>query len=176
MVGKIKRRDFLKTLGAVSFGTALAPNVFSQKRNKSVVIIGAGFSGLAAAYKLKNAGWNVTVLEARDRIGGRVFSHKFAGTDLICELGAEWVGESHERIKELCSDFKIPLQKHQFEDYLLRDGRVSRPGEWGFSPQAKIGPDLVAPVGSNTYDVHAQHPLRLTPPCRSSPTSSSARS
>ena len=137
MVGKIKRRDFLKTLGAVSFGTALAPNVFSQKRNKSVVIICAGFSGLAAAYKLENAGWTVTVLETRDRIGGRVFSHKFAGTDLICELGAEWVGESHERIKALCSDFKIPLQKHQFEDYLLRDGRVSRPGEWGFSPQAK---------------------------------------
>ena len=137
MVGKIKRRDFLKTLGAVSFGTALAPNVLSQRRKRSAVIIGAGFSGLAAAYKLKNAGWSVTVLEARDRIGGRVFSQKFAGTDLICELGAEWVGESHERIKALCSDFKIPLQKHQFEDYLLRDGRVSRPGEWGFSPQAK---------------------------------------
>ena len=101
------------------------------------MVIGAGFAGLAAAYKLKNAGWNVIVLEARDRIGGRVYSHKFAGTDLICELGAEWVGESHERIKALCSDFKIPLQKHQFEDYLLRDGRVSRPGEWGFSPQAK---------------------------------------
>jgi monoamine oxidase len=77
------------------------------------------------------------VLEARDRIGGRVFSHKFAGTDLVCELGAEWVGESHERIKALCHDFNIPLQKHQFEDYLLRDGRVSRPGEWGFSPNAK---------------------------------------
>lgn len=101
------------------------------------MVIGAGFAGLAAAYKLKNAGWSVTVLEARDRIGGRVYSHKFAGTELICELGAEWVGESHERIKALCSDFKIPLQKHQFEDYLLRDGRVSRPGEWGFSTQAK---------------------------------------
>jgi monoamine oxidase len=79
----------------------------------------------------------VTVLEARDRIGGRVFSHRFAGTDLICELGAEWVGESHERIKALCHDFGIPLQKHQFDDYLLRDGRVYRPGEWGFSTQAK---------------------------------------
>ena len=137
MAPKNTRREFLKTLGAVSAGVALAPNVLSQKRKRSAVIIGAGFAGLAAAYKLKNAGWQATVLEARDRIGGRVFSHKFAGTDLICELGAEWVGESHERIKALCHDFNIPLQKHQFEDHLLRDGRVYRPGEWNFSPQAK---------------------------------------
>jgi monoamine oxidase len=131
------RRDFLKALGGTAAGLVLAPAVFTQRRRRSAVVIGAGFAGLAAAYKLKNAGWNVTVLEARDRIGGRVFSHKFAGTDLICELGAEWVGESHERIKALCHDFRIPLQKHQFEDHLLRDGRVYRPGEWGFSPKAK---------------------------------------
>ena len=137
MPNKNSRREFLKTIGSVSAGIALAPNVLSQRKKRSAVIIGAGFAGLAAAYKLKNSGWNVAVLEARDRIGGRVFSHKFAGTDLICELGAEWVGESHERIKALCHDFKIPLQKHQFEDHLLRDGRVYRPGQWGFSSQAK---------------------------------------
>ncbi len=56
---------------------------------------------------------------------------------LICELGAEWVGESHERLKALCADFGIPLQKHQFEDSLMLDGRVFKPGEWGFSASAK---------------------------------------
>src|SRR5690606_33699627 len=132
----IIRRDFLKTLTVASSGLALAPAVFSQSRPRSCVIIGAGFSGLAAAYKLKNAGWNVTVLDGRKRIGGRVFSQKM-GDDLICELGAEWVGESHERLKALCSDFEIPLQKHQFEDALLRNGKFSRAGEWSFSPQAK---------------------------------------
>lgn len=137
MIHKPTRREFLKIIGAASAGLTLAPAVLSQRRKRTAVVIGAGFAGLAAAYKLKNAGWNVTVLEARDRIGGRVFSHKFAGTDLICELGAEWVGESHERLKALCHDFKIPLQKHQFDDYLLRDGHVYRPGQWGFSPQAK---------------------------------------
>lgn len=134
---RIHRRDFLKSIGAVTAGAAFGPNVFTQKRVPKAVIIGAGFAGLAAAHKLKNAGWDVTVLEARTRIGGRVFSHKFAGTDLICELGAEWVGESHERIKSLCHDFNIPLQKHQFEDRLLRDGKVYQPGQWGFSSQAK---------------------------------------
>lgn len=131
------RREFLKGVVAGAAGLVLAPNVISQRRQKHCVIIGAGLAGLAAAYKLKNAGWKVTILEARERIGGRVLSHKFPSTDLVCELGAEWIGESHERIKSLCRDFNIPLQKHQFEDHLLRDGRVYRPGEWGFSPQAK---------------------------------------
>ena len=139
MPNKNNRRDFLKTLGATFAGAAvLQKNVFAQKRKKSCVVVGAGFSGLAAAHKLKNAGWDVTVLEARDRIGGRVFSQTFADDpNLIFELGAEWVGESHERLKALCREFSIPLQKHQFEDYLLRDGKVSRPNEWGFSSSAK---------------------------------------
>ena len=139
MSNKKTRRDFLKILGASSVGIALSTNnIFSQRRKKSCVIIGAGFAGLSAAYKLKNAGWNVTVLEARDRIGGRVFSHRLPqNKELVCELGAEWVGESHERLKALCADFKIPLQRHQFDDYLLQNGKVSRPGAWGFSEQAK---------------------------------------
>ena len=141
MSGKTNRRGFLKILSGFCIGAAFAPqSVFAQKkkRAKSCVIIGAGFSGLAAAHKLKNAGWNITILEARERIGGRVFSHSLPqNPNLICELGAEWVGESHERIKALCGDFKIPLQKHQFDDYLLQNGKVSRPGAWGFSPQAK---------------------------------------
>jgi len=139
MSGKTNRREFLKVLGASSLGLALgAQNLYGQKRKKSCVVIGAGFAGLAAAFKLKNAGWSVTVLEARNRIGGRVFSHSLAqNPNLVCELGAEWVGESHERIKALCNDFKIPLQKHQFDDYLLQNGQVSRPGEWGFSAPAR---------------------------------------
>lgn len=139
MRNQSSRREFLKILGAGSTIAALtAREIFAQKRKKSCVIIGAGLSGLAAAYKLRKAGWKVTVLEARERIGGRVFSYSFPqNPNLICELGGEWVGESHERIKTLCNDFKIPLQKHQFADYLLRDGKISRPGEWNFSAQAR---------------------------------------
>ena len=134
---KTNRREFLRLLGASPVGIALAPAVFSQRKAKAAIVIGAGLSGLAAAYKLKQAGWDVTVLEARGRIGGRVFSHEFDGTDLICELGAEWVGESHERIKALCHDFQIPLQLHRFEDRLMLNGRVFQPGKWGFSAKAK---------------------------------------
>jgi monoamine oxidase len=136
MDNKMKRRQFLTLIGAAAFSASVATPGLSQRR-RTAVVIGAGFAGLAAAFKLKKAGWIVIVLEARDRIGGRVFSYRFPGTNLICELGAEWVGESHERIRSLCSEFGIPLQKHQFEDYLLQNGNLSRPGQWGFSPKAK---------------------------------------
>ncbi len=58
---KTSRRAFLKIIGAVLFGVSVGPHgIFAQKRKKTC-IIGAGFSGLAAAYKLKSAGLNVTI-------------------------------------------------------------------------------------------------------------------
>ncbi|MBA2378017.1 MAG: FAD-dependent oxidoreductase [Blastocatellia bacterium] len=134
------RREFLKILGTAAAGIAVSSqNALGQtRRPRACVIIGSGLAGLAAALKLKTAGWDVTILEARTRTGGRVFSHRMPeNKELICELGAEWVGESHERIQELCREFNIPLQRHQFEDYLLKNGKVSRPGSWDFSAQAK---------------------------------------
>lgn len=134
---KTTRRIFLKSIGAAAAGVAARRTTFGQRKRRTCVIIGAGLAGLSAAYKLKNAGWQVIVLDGRSRIGGRVFSHRFKDTNLICELGAEWVGESHERLHALCSDFKIPLQKHQFEDSLLQNGRLTPPQKWGFSEPAR---------------------------------------
>ncbi len=138
-LNKTNRRNFLKLSGVAAVGTLLsANNIFAQRKSKTCVVIGAGFSGLAAAFKLKNAGWKVTVLEARNRISGRVFTHRMKeNPDLICELGAEWVGEHHERIISLCKDFKLDLQEHRFEDSLMQNGKVSRPKTWGFSEKSE---------------------------------------
>jgi monoamine oxidase len=48
-----------------------------MRRNKECVVIGTGLAGLAAAYHLANRHCKVTVLEARDRLGGRVLTHHF---------------------------------------------------------------------------------------------------
>ena len=132
------RREFLKTAGFAAVGAPLVFSPYVQRRAYSCIIVGAGLAGLAAANVLKQAHWNVTVLEARQRTGGRVFSFGFKeNPDLICELGGEWVGDSHERMKALCQDFGIALKDHRFEASLMRDGVVKRPGQWDFSPQAK---------------------------------------
>ena len=56
---------------------------------KEVVVVGAGIAGLAAAYELSAAGKDVLVLEARDRIGGRIHTIDLAGA--IVDLGASWL-------------------------------------------------------------------------------------
>jgi monoamine oxidase len=130
------RREFLKSASVAAVGVPLVLSPYVQRRSYSCIIIGAGLSGLAAAHALKD--WNVTVLEARPRLGGRVFSYKFnENPELVCELGGEWVGASHDRMKALCRDFKIPLLDHRFEASLMQDGVVKRPGQWDFTANAK---------------------------------------
>lgn len=139
--GAISRRTFLKTTGALALAAPLLASPFTgiataARTKKSCVVIGAGMSGLAAAYRLQRSGWDVTVIEARDRIGGRVWTHRFAN-GLTCERGGEWIGDDHERMIALAHHFGLPLQKHRFRDGLLRGGKVSEPGAWGYSAQAK---------------------------------------
>ena len=56
-----------------------------------VAIVGAGVAGLAAARSLRAAGVTITVLEARDRIGGRIYTHRERGLAAPLELGAEFI-------------------------------------------------------------------------------------
>jgi len=75
---------------------------------KRVGIIGAGFSGLAAADALRSAGAEVTVLEARDRVGGRVWSVPF-GEGAVVERGAEFILPGYDSMNALATRFGIPL-------------------------------------------------------------------
>ena len=72
-----------------------------------VVVVGAGLAGLAAADALHRAGVDVNVLEARDRVGGRVWSVPFAGG--IVERGAEFVLPCNTAIEALASRFGLRL-------------------------------------------------------------------
>lgn len=70
-------------------------------QQKPVVIIGAGVAGLAAATKLGQSSISVIVLEARDRIGGRVFTQRDARGNTAVELGAEFIHGLAPEILEL---------------------------------------------------------------------------
>ena len=75
---------------------------------KRVGVIGAGFSGLAAADALRAGGADVTVLEARDRVGGRVWSVPF-GEGAVVERGAEFILPGYDSMNALAARFGIPL-------------------------------------------------------------------
>jgi monoamine oxidase len=60
-------------------------------RDPDIVVIGAGIAGLAAACELGRAGVSVSIVEARDRIGGRIFDAHDAGCDTNIPLGAEFI-------------------------------------------------------------------------------------
>lgn len=72
-----------------------------------VVVVGAGLAGLAAADALHAAGVDVTVLEARDRVGGRVWSVPFAGG--VAERGAEFILPGNTAIESLARRFGLSL-------------------------------------------------------------------
>ena len=81
-----------------------------RMESNSAIVVGAGFSGLIAAESLVNAGWDVTVLEARDRVGGRAWTdHLPDGT--IIERGAEWVEDVQVEMVALCARLGIPLAR-----------------------------------------------------------------
>jgi monoamine oxidase len=92
--------------------------------DSEVVIIGAGVAGLAAARRLNDGGIAAIVLEARDRVGGRIFSERVEGSDLAVELGAEFCHGRPPEIFELFSADEQPVEM-QGESWCMRDGQLA---------------------------------------------------
>jgi monoamine oxidase len=67
-----------------------------------VVVVGAGLAGLTAAWELQRAGCSVLVVEARDRVGGRVLSHSLAGGHVV-DVGGQFVGPAQRHILGLAA-------------------------------------------------------------------------
>jgi monoamine oxidase len=94
--GLTRREMIQRSLAAA--GALLISDRFTaipQAAAGRVVVVGAGFSGLAAAYELSRAGYDVTVVEARNRVGGRVITFSDLVPGKTVEGGGELIGSNH---------------------------------------------------------------------------------
>lgn len=103
-------RGLLAALLAARLVRARPARADDEGAGEHVLVVGAGVSGLAAARTLQEAGRRVTVLEGRERIGGRVVTSR-AWADLPCDLGASWIqGARKNPIAELADSWGLPTK------------------------------------------------------------------
>lgn len=104
------RREFVKGAAALSATILAGSRASASSRAASrprVVVIGAGFAGLACASELTARGHDVVVLEARDRVGGRVHSVPFGPNEKNTEVGGELIGSNHPHWMTFAERFRL---------------------------------------------------------------------
>jgi len=96
-------------------------------RSTQVAVVGAGFAGLSAALDLTERGVDCLVLEAQDRVGGRVLNHEIAGGKVV-EVGGQWVGPTQKALLQMAARMGVDtFSTHvEGENLIEYGGRVSR--------------------------------------------------
>jgi monoamine oxidase len=89
-----------------------------------LIILGAGAAGLAAAVELVAAGLKVILVEARDRLGGRMFTTHDPGTQAPVELGAEFIHGRPAEIWTLLRKHQVPARELEGDTWCVRDGQL----------------------------------------------------
>lgn len=126
----VSRRDFLATSFAATAGLLSACSLSSgrsRRHGKRVVVVGAGFAGLACAYELQCGGYDVMVVEARSQVGGRVRSSNQFVPGRNVEIGGELIGRNHPTWMRYRADLGLELlelsEDEQLEQPVWLDGR-----------------------------------------------------
>lgn len=118
--GEATHSDFPATVhGALMSGKRAAEELITGQVG-SVIVVGAGAAGLAAAHKLTTYGISVTVVEARDRLGGRVWTdHRW---DRALDLGASWIhGVSGNPLTVMANTIGAPTVATNYSSRIVRD-------------------------------------------------------
>ena len=111
-----------------------------SQREADVIIVGAGLSGMTAARKLLEAGLTPLILEADERVGGRILTQEVL-PGIPVELGAQWIGDTHERMFRLAAELGVdtyPQYDAGETSYELADSGVLRESEFHARFEAEL--------------------------------------
>ncbi len=158
MAGNLTRRDLLKA-GAII--TAMAGCSGEETRSQTppadqpvppvtgnltadVVVVGAGFAGLGAAWELFKKGQRVIVLEANSRIGGRIWSSQLSDGSLF-EIGGQWVSDAQTDIRTLINELGVGDRIYPTSDagltvFVGSNGKLSRFNQHASDPLEALPP------------------------------------
>ena len=132
---QLTRRLFLKKAGSLVSAAAVSPFAISTllsggSDDNRIIIVGAGLAGLSCAYELDNAGYNVILLEAQKRPGGRVNTYRDPFADhLYAEMGAEYVDSTDTYVRDYCKKFNLTiLPAKQYDGAYVRGKHLSMEG------------------------------------------------
>jgi monoamine oxidase len=159
----MQRRQFIKQLAGLSllpaFGCARLPKLSraSGQKSKKVIVVGAGLAGLSAAWELEQLGHTVTVLEATQRVGGRVLTSRGYGPDnQYIEWGATRIADVHDHTLHYAKLFgleldelaPIPRSAHYFAGVRYdHPGSAPLPEKWKLSAEErKLGLDGIKSI------------------------------
>ncbi|HYQ68140.1 NAD(P)/FAD-dependent oxidoreductase [Actinophytocola sp.] len=124
---------------------------------KTITVLGAGAAGLVAAYELERRGHRVEVIEASDRVGGRVYTHRFgAGKRApFAELGAMRVRTDHTRTLHYIAKLGLLSEIREFRTLFSDDNNLLHTGNGGHV-RVREAPDVLvsrldAMLGSHRY-------------------------
>ena len=154
----LTRRGFLGAGAAAGLGAAAAAapaDAARRRRHRSrrpkvdVVVVGAGVAGLTAARDVVKAGKSVVVLEARNRVGGRVVS-KDLGAGKHSERGATFVGPTQDHILAVMKDVGIGTYDtyNTGENVYVSDGQRSTYSDQGATGTAPPDPVILADLAT----------------------------
>lgn len=111
----------------------------SNRQVADVIIVGAGLSGLYAAKLLRAEGFALAVVEARDRVGGRIFSQPLSDGTAV-DLGAQWIGAGQQRMYALAKAYGLQCGKTYAQgDAVVKIGQAFKRRSAQLPPTSPIG-------------------------------------
>lgn len=106
----LSRRQVLNGMAAAALLPPSLPALAAGLAGGAILVVGAGVAGLTVAYRLRQAGVAVDVVEASDRVGGRLRSLSgMAGSPGVVELGGEFIDSRHQAVRSLATELGLKL-------------------------------------------------------------------